>query len=105
MKKAENVLEREDAVKIIRKADKTRKKITKMSEAYQRHSKDAVTPNGACLLLYLARYSQYYSVLSDICCVILIKYKFFLFKLVAICMRVRIIIDSAAFTVNDIKKV
>ena len=32
MKKAEQALERKEAVKIIRKADKTRKKITKMSE-------------------------------------------------------------------------
>ena len=46
MKKAENVLEREDAVKIIRKADKTRKKIIKMSEALSRHVKDAKPPKG-----------------------------------------------------------
>ena len=32
MKKAEQALEREEAVKIIRKADKARKKMTKMSE-------------------------------------------------------------------------
>ena len=47
MKKAENVLERKDAVKILHKADKTHKKITKMSEAYSRHRKGAKPPKGS----------------------------------------------------------
>ena len=46
MKKAEQALERKDALKNIRKADKTRKKITKMSEALSRHVKDAKPPKG-----------------------------------------------------------
>ncbi len=44
--KAQNCLNRDKAVKILLKHDKTREKMTKISEGEVRPSKDAVTPLG-----------------------------------------------------------
>tara|TARA_R100001230_G_C5554391_1_gene80988 strand:+ start:261 stop:452 length:192 start_codon:yes stop_codon:yes gene_type:complete len=45
--KAQECTSRTKAVKILHKADKTHKKITKMSEAYSRHRKGAKPPKGS----------------------------------------------------------
>jgi len=42
--KAQDCISRVKAQKLIRKADKTRRKITKMSEAYKRPPADASSP-------------------------------------------------------------
>jgi len=44
--KAENCTKREKAQRIIRKADKAHKKLTKLSEATYRRGKDDFTPIG-----------------------------------------------------------
>ena len=45
--KAENCTKRDKAQRIIRKADKAHKKLTKLSEGIYRYSKDDFTPIGS----------------------------------------------------------